>query len=187
MMVNSQVFNTAFDTLETRNSRFHSGGCHTSGCVTNVNYSHKRNVLYPSNSMSKFPQYSISVIRRAFYVNGSSVVSSFSCVNFVLKVVSNFIKISVGNHSFTSSMMLIFWWTLKSRGDCKIRKFRYLRTYPSWNFILKASSKNLLSSGNDVSLLVVLITSSVETLRCNTVISEITWCRCHDQLCFYCI
>ena len=54
---------------------------------------------------------------------------------------------------------------MKPRVNWKFCKFRYLRMYPSWTLISDYSSKKLLSSVNTISLLVVLITSSVETIR----------------------
>ena len=53
----------------------------------------------------------------------------------------------------------------ETRGDWKIREFKYLRTDPYWTLISKTSSKTLLSSANDASLLVVLRMSPVETIR----------------------
>ena len=54
MRVNFYILNIELDTLETRNIRCHSLGFQTTGCVTNINSAHKRNVLYSSKSMSKF-------------------------------------------------------------------------------------------------------------------------------------
>ena len=69
-------------------------------------------------------------------------MSYFSYVDYVLKGVSTFIKNSVGDHSFTSSIMLSLWSTMKPREDCK----------------------TIISSVNYVSLLVVLRPSSEETV-----------------------
>ena len=54
MWVTIQIFNTALDTLETRNIRFHSVYFYATGCVANVKSTYKRNVLYTSKIMSKF-------------------------------------------------------------------------------------------------------------------------------------
>ena len=51
----------------------------------------------------------------------------------------------------------------------KFRKFKYLRTDTFCTFISKCSLNTIVSSGNVFSLLVVLITSSVETVRWDTV------------------
>ena len=115
--------------------------------------------LYPH-----FPWYYISALWRAFTVNRGSAISSFSYVESFLKGVSTFIDFTVGNHSFTSYMVLSVLSTLKPIGDWKILRLKYLRTDLSWTFISKCSSKYLVGSVNDVSLLVVLIKSSVETV-----------------------
>ena len=91
------------------------------------------------------------------------------CVQYFLKDL-----FPVGNHSFTSSLMLSVLSALKPRVDCKIRKFGYLMINTSWTFISKCSSKTFVSLLNGVSLLVVLITSSVETVRQDTVPSKKT-------------
>ena len=142
--VTSQILNTSFDILETRKSRCHSLGCYTTGCVTNLNSIHKRNVLYPYKSMYKFPWYYIYALWREFTFNGSAAISLFSYVDSLLTFVSIFIIFLVGNHSLTNSIMWSVWSTLKPRGDWKKRKFRYLNTYPTWNLISKFSSKLLL-------------------------------------------
>ena len=95
--------------------------------------------------------YSISGLWSAFPSNGSAAISYFSNVESVLKGVSNFLNFPVRNHSFTSSMMWSVWSTLKPRGDCQIRKYRYLSTGPYCTFISKGSSRTLVSSGNDAS------------------------------------
>ena len=112
-----------------------------------------------------FPWYSIYDLWRAFIVNISSAISSFSYVESVLKGISTFLNFQFGNHSFTSYMMWSVWSTLKPRGDWKTRIFNYLRTDLYRTFISKCSLKNIVSSGNAVSLLVVLRTFSVETAR----------------------
>ena len=137
-------------------------GLLTTGSVTNVNYTHKRNVLYLSKSMSKFSMVLFSDLLRSLHVNGSATISIFSYVESSLKDASKFLNIIVGNHSFTSSMVWSVWSTLKPRGDWKIWEFRYLSKDPSWNLISKASLNTLLSSVNAVYL---LRTSSVENVR----------------------
>ena len=112
-----------------------------------------------------FPLYSISFLWRAFTVNGSAAISYFSYVESVLKGVSTFINFIVGNHLFTSYMLYSVWSTLKPRGKWKFWKCSYLRTDPYWDLISKSSSKTLASSVNSISLLVVLRTLSVESVR----------------------
>ena len=124
-----------------------------------------------------FPWYYISDLWRACPVNGSTAINYFSYVESVLKCVSTFLNFPVGNHSFTSSMMWSVWSTMKPRVNWKIRKFNYIKNDTSWNCIPKCSSKTLVNSVNDVSLVVVLITSSVETVRKDTVSSEKLLCR----------
>ena len=53
MWVTIQILNTALDTLKNIKSRFHSLSCQTTGCATNINYTHKRNVLYLSQIIPK--------------------------------------------------------------------------------------------------------------------------------------
>ena len=124
-----------------------------------------------------FPWYYISDLWRACPVNGIAAINYFSYVESVLKCVSTFLKFPVGNHTFTSSMMWSVWSTMKPRVNWKIRKSNYIKNDTSWTCIPKCSSKTLVNSVNDVSLVVVLITSSVETVRKDTVSSEKLLCR----------
>ena len=65
MRVTSQIFNTVLETLETSKSKRHSLGFQTAIYVTNFDSTHKSNVLYPSDSMSK-----ISIIYHFYHMKG---------------------------------------------------------------------------------------------------------------------
>ena len=54
MWVTNHLLNTALNTLKISQGSCHSIGCQTTGCVKNSNSTHKSNVLYPSNIISKF-------------------------------------------------------------------------------------------------------------------------------------
>ena len=54
MRVTIHILNSALETLGTSKSGCHGLGFYMEGCVTNANPYHKRNVLYPDNSMSPF-------------------------------------------------------------------------------------------------------------------------------------
>ena len=61
-------------------------------------------------------------------------------------------------------MVWSVWSKLKPRGYWKNRKFRYLSIDSSWTLISKYSSRALLSSGNDVSLLVFSLFTSTNVV-----------------------
>ena len=105
-----------------------------------------------------FPWYSIYALWRECPVNGRAANNSFSYEDSFRKGISTFLNFPVGDHSFTSSIIWSVWSILKPRGDWQIRKFKYLRTYPSCTFILNFSLNNLFSSGNAV------IISSIENI-----------------------
>ena len=67
MRVTSQIFNTVLHTLETRKISCHSLGFQTIGYVTNFKFTHKSNVMYLSNSISKF-----SMILNLYFMKGVS-------------------------------------------------------------------------------------------------------------------
>ena len=85
---------------------------------------HKRNMLYPYNSMSKKLLYSMSELRRSFSVNRSVDTNSFLYVESILKYVSTFLNFPGGNDSFTSSMMCSVWSTLETGIAWKIWQCR---------------------------------------------------------------
>ena len=121
-----------------------------------------------------FLLYSVSTLWSTFPDNWSAYISYFSYAESVLKGVLKLLNFPVRNHSFTSYMMWSVWSRLKPRGDWWVRKFRSLIKYPSWTFISKCSLKNIVSSVNYISLLVVFRTSSVETVRYDNITSENT-------------
>ena len=144
-------------------------------CAANFNSSHNSNVLYPANSMSKFTMIFHLCLLREFNTEGSASMSSLSYVKYIRNGVSTFINFPVGDHSFTSYMMLSVWSILEPRGYLQAPNFSYLRTYPFWTFISKSSSKNILRSVNDFSFLLVLRTSPLETVREDTITPQNAW------------
>ena len=54
-----QILDTAFETLETRNSSYHGLVSQAEGDVANLNSDHDRNVLHPTKGVSKFTIISI--------------------------------------------------------------------------------------------------------------------------------
>ena len=54
MRVTIQILNTALSNLNTMNIRCHSLVFQMEVCVTNVNSTHKSNVMYPAKSMKTF-------------------------------------------------------------------------------------------------------------------------------------
>ena len=54
MRVTTQIFDTALETLENRNSRCPIFGYPAEGCCKNTNSAHNSNMMYPAKSMSKF-------------------------------------------------------------------------------------------------------------------------------------
>ena len=173
MWVTNQILNTALDTLKTRKSRWHSFCCYTTDCVRNSNYNHKSNFLYPSKSMSKFSTIFHFCLMKGIYCNGSAAISSFSYVKSVIKFVSTFLNVPVGN-----IYLLVPWcdqsdkhWNQEEAENLEslILQDRYFL-----DFHLNLFLKNLVSSGNSIWLLVVLRKSSIETVREDTVLEEKT-------------
>ena len=161
MRVTIQIFNADIETLENRKSRCHSLCYQTSGCVTNFNYSHNINVLYPTKSVSKFSIVFHFYLTKGSYCKGKYINELLFICGVCTKRYINISKLSIWGpllYQFRDVISLI---DTENNSRPENPKIQVLKDRSFLQFNLKIFFKTRISSVKNVSLLLVLRTSPV--------------------------